>query len=96
MKRTMRTLNVTIEPASGNGAYVARFQAELLQATFSVEVVDGISGAVALHAFAEMLRRHYSGYADNVKVEFVFLRGAAAVRSPSFADVAAGEAAFVR
>ena len=94
--KRMRTLKVTIEPADGRGTYIARFQAELLQATFSVEVADSITGAVALHAFAEMLRHFYGNNIETAKVEFVFPQGTDTVRSPSFADVLAGEAAFAR
>ena len=54
-RKRMRTLTVTIEPADGRGTYIARFQAELLQATFSVEVADSITGAIGLHAFAETI-----------------------------------------
>ena len=39
--------------------YVASFSSELLGATFSVVFPETITGAVALHAFAEMIRNHY-------------------------------------
>ena len=39
--------------------YVAAFHSEVLGATFSVTFKETITGAVALHTFAEMLREHY-------------------------------------
>ena len=38
------------------GAYVARYRAEVLGATYSVEFHDDVMGGIALHGFAEMLR----------------------------------------
>lgn len=41
------------------GHYVASIPSEPLGATFSVMFPETITGAVALHAFAEMIRNHY-------------------------------------
>ena len=40
--------------------YIAAFRSEALNATFSVVFDENVSGAVALHAFAEMIRNHYN------------------------------------
>ena len=39
--------------------FVATFHSDVLDATFSVTFRETITGAVALHSFAEMLRKKY-------------------------------------
>ena len=52
-----REVTVRIAPVGGRpGAYVARYRAEVLEATYSVEFEDNVMGGIALHGFAEMLR----------------------------------------
>ena len=52
-----REVTVRIAPVPGKpGAYVARYRAEVLGATYSVEFEDSVMGGIALHSFAEMLR----------------------------------------
>jgi len=52
-----REVTVRIAPVAGKpGAYVARYRAEVLGATYSVEFEDSVMGGIALHGFAEMLR----------------------------------------
>jgi hypothetical protein len=41
--------------------YVARYQSGFLNATYSVEFANTITGAVALFHFVEMLRSRYPG-----------------------------------
>ena len=41
------------------GHYVAVFASEFLGATFAVTFQETITGAVALHTFAEMIRKQY-------------------------------------
>jgi hypothetical protein len=56
-----REVTVKIAPVVGKpGAYVARYRAEVLGATYSVEFEDSVMGGIALHSFAEMLRIRYS------------------------------------
>ena len=55
----MNTREVTVRIAlvpGRLGAYVARYHADLLGATYSVEFHDDVMGGIALHGFAEMLR----------------------------------------
>jgi len=55
----MNTSEVTVRGApvpDKRGAYVARYHAEVLGATYSGEFHDDIMGGIALHGFAEMLR----------------------------------------
>ena len=55
-----REVTVRIAPVAGKpGAYVARYHAEVLGATYSVEFEDSVMGGIALHSFAEMLRLKY-------------------------------------
>ena len=52
-----REVTVRIAPVAGKpGAYVARYHAEVLGATYSVEFEDSVMGGIALHGSAEMLR----------------------------------------
>ena len=52
-----REVTVRIATVAGKpGCYVARYRAEVLGATYSVEFEDSVMGGIALHGFAEMLR----------------------------------------
>jgi hypothetical protein len=52
---------IRIAPVDGSsGRYIAAFRSEALNATFSVVFQENVSGAVALHSFAEMIRSHYN------------------------------------
>jgi hypothetical protein len=63
-----REVTVRIAPVTGRpGGYVARYRAEVLGATYSVEFEDTVMGGIALHSFAEMLRSRY----DLRRVELV-------------------------
>ena len=63
-----KEITVRITPVVGKpGAYVARYRAEVLGATYSVEFPDNVMGGIALHGFAEMLRVRY----DLRRVELV-------------------------
>ena len=51
-----REVTVRIAPVAGKpGAYVARYRAEVLGATYSVEFEDSVMGGIALHSFAETI-----------------------------------------
>ena len=51
---------IRIAPVDGSSdRYIAAFTSEALNATFSVVFRENVSGAVALHSFAEMIRNHY-------------------------------------
>ena len=51
---------IRVYPLRENSAqYVATFHSDVLGATFSVMFRESITGAVALHTFAEMLRKQY-------------------------------------
>ena len=51
---------IRIAPVDGSSdRYIAAFTSEAFNATFSVVFRENVSGAVALHAFAEMIRGYY-------------------------------------
>ena len=59
-KRTDPSLAVTVQSVAGReGEYLASFRSEPLDATFSVYFRDNLAGALALHAFADMVRFQY-------------------------------------
>ena len=51
-------LAITIRPVH-NDRYIALFSSPILSSTFSVVFPDSITGALALHDFAEMIRLRY-------------------------------------
>ena len=50
---------IRIAPLDSTGRYIALFTSEALDATFSVVFRETVTGAVALHSFAEMVRSRY-------------------------------------
>ena len=53
-----KDIQIIIRPVEGReGEYIAYFKNEFLQATFSVLLKDNIFGALALHSFADMIRK---------------------------------------
>ena len=53
-------LNVTIRPVpDDSGMYVATFDSPVLSSAFCVVFPDSVTGAIALHDFANMLHQHF-------------------------------------
>jgi hypothetical protein len=78
-----KEVTVRITPVAGKaGAYVARYRAEVLGATYSVEFQDNVMGGIALHSFADMLRTRY----DLRRVELVVDDQALRFRSRAVVD----------
>ena len=72
MNTTRKKPYIKVSPVHGNnGHYVAAFSSDVLGATFSVVFPETITGAVALHTFAEMIRGHY-GYSVEISLPDVF------------------------
>ena len=68
MHNNSKRPHIKISPVYDNpGHYVAAFSSEVLGATFSVVFPATITGAVALHTFAEMVRGHY-GHAVEISL----------------------------
>jgi hypothetical protein len=60
-----RRSTIQVHPVPGfRSRYVAAFTSDFLGATFSVAFPETITGAVALHAFAEMIRNQYDAPVD--------------------------------
>ncbi len=53
------------------GEYIAYYETEFLQATFSVHLRDNIFGALALQAFGEMVRKTFGKNYKSSEIEFV-------------------------
>ena len=78
-----REVTVRIAPVAGKpGSFVARYRAEVLRATYSVEFEDSVMGGIALHGFAEMLRLKW----DLRRVELVMEDQALRFRSRAVVD----------
>lgn len=55
-----RKTTIRIHPLSNSRSrYVAVYSSDFLGATFAVTFPETITGAVALHSFAEMIRKEY-------------------------------------
>ena len=55
-----KKIRISIHPVEDHhGDYLAYFRSEFLDATYTVFFKDTITGALALHSFAEMIRRKY-------------------------------------
>ena len=53
-------LTVTIRPVPDDpGHYIATFDSPVLSSTFCVVFPDSVTGAIALHDFADMLHQHF-------------------------------------
>ncbi len=58
---------IVIRPVEGRkGEYLACCRSEFLGATFSCLLKDTLMGALALHAFSEMVRKRYEE--DNIRI----------------------------
>jgi hypothetical protein len=78
-----REVTVKIARVPGKqGAYVARYHAEVLGATYSVEFQDNVMGGIALHGFAQMLRLKF----ELRRVELVMEDQALRFRSRAVVD----------
>lgn len=72
MRRNDNTLHIRIAPVDGfSDRYIAVFRSEALNATFSVMFQENVSGAVALHSFAEMIRGHYNASPELTVVDHI-------------------------
>jgi len=66
-----RNIQIIIRPVENReGEHIAYFTNEFLQATFSVLLKDNIFGALALHSFAEMIRKTFGKNYRNGEIDF--------------------------
>ena len=66
-----RNIRITVRPvADREGEYVAHFASEFLQADFCVYLKDSIFGALALQAFAQMIRKTFGKNYRSSEIDF--------------------------
>ncbi len=83
-----RNIQIIIRPVEHReGEYIAYYEAEFLQATFSVHLKDNIFGALALHAFAEMIRKTYGKNYKSGEIDFAVSDQAMSFQSKALLDV---------
>jgi len=70
--KNSRAIRIYLNSHSANTKkYVATYTAEMHLATFSVTFPDNLGGALALHHFAEMVRKQFGRLYENGEVEFI-------------------------
>ena len=83
-----RNIQIIIRPVEHReGEYIAYYEAEFLQATFSVHLKDSIFGALALHSFAEMIRKTYGKNYKSAEIDFMVSDQAMSFQSKALLDV---------
>jgi len=92
---TGRLMRITIQPVEDRpGEYVASFRSEFLQARYCVYVKDTIFGAMALHNFAEMVRKAFGRNYRTGEIEFDVSPETACFTNQAFVDVVERRCAF--
>ena len=83
-----KNIQIIIRPVEGReGEYIAYFENEFLQATFSVLLKDNIFGALALHSFAEMIRKTYGKNYRSGEIDFTVSNEAMSFQNKTLLDV---------
>ena len=80
----MKNIKITIKQIEGKeGNFIAFSKSEFLKATFCLCFNDSVYGCLAVHDFAEMLKRKY----ETDKVTFVISNEKITFRSPELLDL---------
>ena len=83
-------IQIIIRPVEGReGEYIAYYETEFLQATFSVHLRDNISGALALQAFGEMIRKAFGKNYKSSEITFVLSTESMKLENKLLLDVSA-------
>jgi len=83
-----KNIQIVIRPVENRaGEYIAYFENEFLQATFSVLLKDNIFGALALHSFAEMIRKTYGKNYRSGEIDFTVSNEAMSFQNKALLDV---------
>ncbi len=83
-----RNIQIIIRPVENRkGEYIAYYTNEFLKATFSVLLKDNIFGAVALHSFAEMIRKTYGKNYRSGEIDFKVSSEAMSFENKALLDV---------
>jgi len=65
------SIQIVIRPVENRqGEHIAYYTNEFLKATFSVLLKDNIFGALALHSFAEMIRKTFGKNYRSGEIDF--------------------------
>jgi len=90
-----RNIQIIIRPVENReGEHIAYYTNEFLKATFSVHIKDNIFGALALHSFAEMIRKTYGKNYRSGEIDFKIASEAMSFQNKAVLDVVAGVKAF--
>jgi hypothetical protein len=83
-----QAIRITVRPLEDRpGEYVAVYGSEFLQAEFCVTVKDSIFGALALQAFAEMIRTTFGKHYRTGRIDFELSSVPAPLHSRPLLDV---------
>ena len=83
-----QTIRIIVRPIEGQeGEYVACYASEFLQAEFRVTVKDSIFGALALQAFAEMVRKAFGKHYRSGEIDFELSQAPGSLHSRALQDV---------
>ena len=83
-----RNIRIIIRPVENRKEkHIAYYTNEFLQATFSVHLKDNIFGVLALHSFAEMIRKTYGKNYRSGEIDFVVLSEAMSFQNKALLDV---------
>ena len=83
-----QTIRIIVRPIEGQeGEYVACYASEFLQAEFRVTLKDSIFGALALQAFAEMVRKAFGKHYRSGEIDFEMSPASDSLHSRALQDV---------
>ncbi len=90
-----RNIRIIIRPVENEkGEHIACYTNEFLKATFSVHLKDNIFGALALHSFAEMIRKTFGKNYRSGEIDFNVPGEGMSFENKAVLDVVAGVKAF--
>ena len=83
-----RNIQIIIRPVENKkGEHIAYYTNEFLKATFSVHLKDNIFGALALHSFAEMIRKTFGKNYRSGEIDFKVSSEAMSFENKALLDV---------
>ena len=83
-----RAIRILVQPLAGRqGEYQASYVSEFLQAEFCVTLKDSIFGALALQAFAEMIRKAFGKHYASGQIDFEVSQVPGSPHSRALVDV---------
>ncbi len=84
----VRNIKIIIKSVDNRkGEHIACYTNEFLKATFSVHLKDNIFGALALHSFAEMIRKTFGKNYRSGEIDFRVSSEAMSFQNKALLDV---------